>query len=207
MHFLGAPISSGHSSSANTLCPACPHWGRIMPTATSSAGMGEGGEVHPHVLPLWVPDRASSLLQVFCDMETAGGGWTIIQRRKSGLVSFHRDWKQYKQGFGSIRGDFWLGNEHIHRLSRRPSRLRVELEVSRSPVPGPDQASTYSCKQVRGRQSYSYLLWACVLIMAVSLQVAGWLRKNRCFPIFQKSEAAGAQGEAGLRPEPRNPSQ
>lgn len=65
-------------------------------------------------------------------METAGGGWTIIQRRKSGLVSFHRDWKQYRQGFGSIRGDFWLGNEHIHRLSRRPTRLRVEMEVSAS---------------------------------------------------------------------------
>uniref|UniRef100_A0A8D1EYN6 Angiopoietin like 7 n=1 Tax=Sus scrofa TaxID=9823 RepID=A0A8D1EYN6_PIG len=67
-------------------------------------------------------------LEVFCDMETSGGGWTIIQRRKSGLVSFYRDWKQYKQGFGSIRGDFWLGNEHIHRLSRRPTRLRVEME-------------------------------------------------------------------------------
>ncbi|XP_027462351.1 angiopoietin-related protein 7 isoform X1 [Zalophus californianus] len=67
-------------------------------------------------------------LEVFCDMETSGGGWTTIQRRKSGLVSFYRDWKQYKLGFGSIRGDFWLGNEHIHRLSRRPTRLRVEME-------------------------------------------------------------------------------
>ncbi|XP_037684456.1 angiopoietin-related protein 7-like [Choloepus didactylus] len=67
-------------------------------------------------------------LEVFCDMETSGGGWTIIQRQKSGLVSFYQDWKQYKQGFGSIRGDFWLGNEHIHRLSRRPTRLRVEME-------------------------------------------------------------------------------
>ena len=67
-------------------------------------------------------------------METSGGGWTTIQRRKSGLVSFFRDWKQYKQGFGSIRGDFWLGNEHIHRLSRRPTRLRVEMEVSTRPL-------------------------------------------------------------------------
>lgn len=76
-------------------------------------------------------------------METAGGGWTIIQRRKSGLVSFYRDWKQYKQGFGSIRGDFWLGNEHIHRLSRRPTRLRVEMEVSMRPRPlGLEQAAT-----------------------------------------------------------------
>lgn len=65
-------------------------------------------------------------------METLGGGWTTIQRRKSGLVSFYRDWKQYKEGFGSVRGDFWLGNENIHRLSRQPTRLRVELEVSKS---------------------------------------------------------------------------
>lgn len=63
-------------------------------------------------------------------METSGGGWTVIQRRKSGLVSFYQDWQHYRQGFGSIRGDFWLGNEHIHRLSRQPTRLRVEMEVS-----------------------------------------------------------------------------
>ncbi|XP_010626423.1 angiopoietin-related protein 7 [Fukomys damarensis] len=76
------------------------------------------------------PDEflGSPELEVFCDMETSGGGWTIIQRRRSGLVSFYQDWQQYKQGFGSIRGDFWLGNEHVHRLTRQPTQLRVELE-------------------------------------------------------------------------------
>uniref|UniRef100_A0A8C6T2Q4 Angiopoietin-like 7 n=1 Tax=Neogobius melanostomus TaxID=47308 RepID=A0A8C6T2Q4_9GOBI len=67
-------------------------------------------------------------LNVYCDMETKGGGWTVIQRRKIGLTSFNRDWKQYKHGFGAIRGDFWLGNEHIFRLTRQPSVLRIELE-------------------------------------------------------------------------------
>ncbi|XP_028308672.1 angiopoietin-related protein 7 [Gouania willdenowi] len=67
-------------------------------------------------------------LSVFCDMDTNGGGWTVIQRRKIGLTSFKRDWKQYKGGFGSIRGDFWLGNDHIFRLTRQPSVLRIELE-------------------------------------------------------------------------------
>lgn len=62
-------------------------------------------------------------------MDTNGGGWTLIQRRKIGLTSFNRDWKQYKNGFGSIRGDFWLGNEHIFRLTRQPSTLRIEMEV------------------------------------------------------------------------------
>lgn len=70
----------------------------------------------------------ASELNVFCDMETNGGGWTLIQRRKVGLISFERDWKQYKSGFGSIRGDFWLGNDHIFRLTRQPSMLRIEME-------------------------------------------------------------------------------
>ncbi|XP_028663503.1 angiopoietin-related protein 7 [Erpetoichthys calabaricus] len=67
-------------------------------------------------------------LEVHCDMETNGGGWTLIQRRKIGLTSFNRDWKQYKEGFGTIRGDFWLGNENIFRLTRQPSVLRIDLE-------------------------------------------------------------------------------
>lgn len=63
-------------------------------------------------------------------MENNGGGWTVIQRRKIGLTSFNRDWKQYKNGFGTIRGDFWLGNEHIFRMTRQPTVLRIEMEAS-----------------------------------------------------------------------------
>lgn len=73
---------------------------------------------------------ARLFLQVYCDMENNGGGWTVIQRRKIGLTSFNRDWKQYKNGFGTIRGDFWLGNEQIFRLTRQPTVLRIEMEAS-----------------------------------------------------------------------------
>ena len=37
------------------------------------------------------------------------------------------------------------------------------------------------------------------------LEVVVQMRENRFFPIFQKSEAAGAREEATLRPEHSNP--
>jgi len=71
-------------------------------------------------------------LKVFCDMETVGGGWTVIQRRDDyGLPreSFHRDWDDYKYGFGRPDQEVWLGNENIHLLTRSNEyEMRVELE-------------------------------------------------------------------------------
>ena len=74
------------------------------------------------------PDGRGSF-NVFCDMRTDGGGWTVFQRRQDGSVDFYRGWNDYKSGFGQLTAEFWLGNDRIHRLTAaRPSTLRVELE-------------------------------------------------------------------------------
>lgn len=66
--------------------------------------------------------------KVYCNMETAGGGWTVIQRREDGSMDFQRTWKEYKTGFGSASGEHWLGNEFVYQLtSQRQYALRVEL--------------------------------------------------------------------------------
>ena len=67
--------------------------------------------------------------EVFCDHKTAGGGWTVFQKRMDGSVDFYRAWDDYKRGFGNLSGEFWLGLDKIHRLTVSSSnKLRVDLE-------------------------------------------------------------------------------
>ena len=61
-------------------------------------------------------------------METDGGGWTVFQRRMDGSVDFYRKWRDYKYGFGSLEGEFWLGLDKISRLTELKSCIRVDLE-------------------------------------------------------------------------------
>nr|XP_019934055.1 PREDICTED: mucin-5AC-like isoform X1 [Paralichthys olivaceus] len=79
---------------------------------------------------LVTPDIRSRSFSVLCDMELEGGGWTLLQRRHDGSVSFNRTWAEYRSGFGELHGgEFWLGNNMIHLLTRdRDMVLRVELE-------------------------------------------------------------------------------
>ena len=62
-------------------------------------------------------------------MNTDGGGWTVFHKRFNGFVGFYRGWDEYKNGFGDVRGEFWLGNEKIHQLTEIPSQLRVEIRT------------------------------------------------------------------------------
>lgn len=74
------------------------------------------------------PD-GSGAFNVFCNQTTAGGGWTVFQKRLDGSVDFYLNWTNYKTGFGSLNGEFWLGLDRIHRLTNSSNnKLRVDLE-------------------------------------------------------------------------------
>ena len=94
-------------------------------------------------------------LQVYCDQQTDGGGWIVFQRRQDGSVDFFRDWAEYKQGFGSLDGEFWLGNEKLYRLLS--SSKQFELRVDHGDFKGNSRYAKYNSFMI-GPESDGYKL-------------------------------------------------
>ncbi|XP_076080259.1 fibrinogen-like protein A [Mytilus galloprovincialis] len=90
------------------------------------------------------------VVHVYCEAV----GWTVIQRRLDGTIDFYRDWAEYKNGFGDVAGEYWLGNDNIHTIvSRRPYTLRIDLEN----FSGETRYAEYTTFQV-GDETSNYLL-------------------------------------------------
>ncbi|KAI8515366.1 hypothetical protein Bbelb_061790 [Branchiostoma belcheri] len=74
------------------------------------------------------PVASRDPFQVYCEM-TGRAGWTVIQKRFDGSVNFGQDWEGYKNGFGDLGGEFWLGNDKIYQITNvRSYRLKIDLE-------------------------------------------------------------------------------
>ena len=75
--------------------------------------------------------KRKAVAQGYCDSESGGGGWLVVQRRKDGSVSFKRGWKQYEEGFGNLNGEFWYGLQPLHCLTSQGQwELRIDLTHS-----------------------------------------------------------------------------
>ncbi|XP_062619246.1 fibroleukin-like [Saccostrea cucullata] len=69
-------------------------------------------------------------------MTTMGGGWTAIQKRIDGSVIFGRNWMDYKNGFGSPEQNVWIGNDVIHKLTKKnTSSLYVSITLQNGSTP------------------------------------------------------------------------
>lgn len=62
-------------------------------------------------------------IQVLCASD-----WIVIQQRKNGSEEFYRSFRTYKNGFGDLEGDFFIGLEKLHMLTKqRTHELYIQL--------------------------------------------------------------------------------
>ncbi|XP_049548366.1 fibrinogen-like protein A [Anopheles darlingi] len=72
---------------------------------------------------------ASTPFTVYCEQQQFGGGWIVFQYRYDGSLDFYRGWNEFRDGFGDLNKEFWLGLEKVHQLtSGRKHELIVELK-------------------------------------------------------------------------------
>ncbi|XP_066932601.1 fibrinogen-like protein 1 [Clytia hemisphaerica] len=96
-------------------CPVKWHYIAFVPKVNDCKGIQEAGWGRSGVYT--IEGANGEISSILCDMTLLGGGWTTIQQRVDGSVSFARNWTAYKEGFGSTAGNFWYGNERIHNLT------------------------------------------------------------------------------------------
>ncbi|XP_075912220.1 uncharacterized protein LOC116958217 isoform X2 [Petromyzon marinus] len=93
-----------------------------------AAAAGERGAAAREHVVIYLRGDPARPLHVTCDMHTDGGGWTVFQRRQSGLTNFERGWQEYEEGFGEPTREFWIGLRSLHALlAQARYELRVDL--------------------------------------------------------------------------------
>lgn len=71
--------------------------------------------------------------RVYCDMETDGGGWTVVQRRGqygNRVFHFYRNWTEYASGFGNPSDEYWIGNHALHTLTSGDEEMALRVVLS-----------------------------------------------------------------------------
>jgi len=106
------------------------------------------------IYKILIPSYSKQPFKVYCDVETQGGGWTVILSRLDGSVDFYRNWQVYKRGFGDLDGEFFLGLDKIHALT---SEYSQELLVALEDFEGNEAFETYE-KFAIGGEDEQYAL-------------------------------------------------
>ncbi|KAL1400784.1 hypothetical protein pipiens_007140, partial [Culex pipiens pipiens] len=83
-----------------------------------------------------------------------GDGWLVIQQRVDGSEEFYRSWVDYREGFGDLNRDFWLGLERIHEIT---NSARHELLVEMVTFDDRYYYARYSSFEI-GNEQEKYIL-------------------------------------------------
>ena len=83
------------------------------------------------ILLILVSSLLATTADVYCDMDTSDGGWSVVQKNiKDGVNTFNRTWKDYEEGFGDLKSSkFWYGLKALYCFTQTGQwELRIDFQ-------------------------------------------------------------------------------
>lgn len=103
--------------------------GIMYPFPMDCTQVMKNGNMKSGIYTIYINNDQSKPIEVYCDMDTDGGGWVVLQRRNTGKLDFMKRWKQYIAGFGNMTDEFWLGLEKIYDLTNTPTQYEIRFDL------------------------------------------------------------------------------
>ncbi|XP_035861586.1 tenascin-N isoform X2 [Sander lucioperca] len=103
--------------------------GLMYPFPMDCVQIMKNGNRKSAIYTVYINNDRSKPIEVYCDMETDGGGWLVLQRRTVGKLDFMKRWKQYIVGFGNMTEEFWIGLDKIYELTNTPTQYELRFDL------------------------------------------------------------------------------
>ncbi|XP_034743900.1 tenascin-N isoform X1 [Etheostoma cragini] len=103
--------------------------GLMYPFPMDCVQIMKNGNKKSAIYTVYINNDRSKPIEVYCDMETDGGGWLVLQRRTVGKLDFMKRWKQYIIGFGNMTDEFWIGLDKIYELTNTPTQYELRFDL------------------------------------------------------------------------------
>nr|XP_046263483.1 tenascin-N isoform X4 [Scatophagus argus] len=103
--------------------------GLLYPFPMDCLQIMKNGNMKSGIYTIYISNDRSKPVEVYCDMDTDGGGWLVLQRRNIGKQDFLKRWRQYIAGFGNMTEEFWIGLDKIYELTNTPTQYELRFDL------------------------------------------------------------------------------